>query len=162
MNKSVIEQIQAKYGSTLSIGDLLQAGASKSPMTHPVEATQPTTVGYWKWDDEDFVIQNDEAGRVSVTEKEFKGAPTLTGGKVNYYLVQVEHPQREEQPPYQAECEDIIHALGMTFDEGCLFKALWRSVNARKGNGKPGNLPVYDAEKMVHYANRILKAAKNG
>lgn len=87
---------------------------------------------------------------------------TLTGGKVNYYLVKVDHPQREEQPPYQAECEDIIRALGMNFDEGCLFKALWRSVNARNGNGKPGLLPVYDAEKMVHYANRILKAAKNG
>lgn len=88
--------------------------------------------------------------------------PELTGGKVNYYLVKVDHPQREEQKPYQAECEDIIRALGMNFDEGCLFKALWRSVNARNGNGKPGLLPVYDAEKMVHYANRILKAAKNG
>lgn len=81
----------------------------------------------------------------------------LTGGKVNYYLVQVEAPQREEQPPYQAECEDIIQALGMTFDEGCLFKALWRNANARKNNGKPGQSAKYDAEKMVHYAGRILK-----
>ena len=81
----------------------------------------------------------------------------LTGGKVNYYLVQVEAPQREEQPPYQAECEDIIQALGMTFDEGCLFKALWRNANARKNNGKPGQTAKYDAEKKVHYANRILK-----
>lgn len=71
----------------------------------------------------------------------------LTGGKVNYYLVQVEAPQREEQPPYQAECEDIIQALGMTFDEGCLFKALWRNANARKNNGKPGQSAKYDAEK---------------
>lgn len=81
----------------------------------------------------------------------------LTGGKVNYYLVQVVAPQREEQPPYQAECEDIIQALGMTFDEGCLFKALWRNANARKNNGKPGQSAKYDAEKMVHYAGRILK-----
>ena len=81
----------------------------------------------------------------------------LTGGKVNYYLVQVEAPQREEQPPYQAECEDIIQALGMTFDEGCLFKALWRNANARKNNGKPGQSAKYDAEKMVHYAGRILR-----
>lgn len=36
----------------------------------------------------------------------------LTGGRNNYYLVQVKHPQREEQPAYQAECEDIIQALG--------------------------------------------------
>jgi len=49
----------------------------------------------------------------------------------------------------------------MNFDEGCLFKALWRSVNARNGNGKPGLLPVYDAEKMVHYATRILNHARN-
>lgn len=85
----------------------------------------------------------------------------LTGGKVNYYLVQVEAPQREEQPPYQAECEDIIQALGMTFDEGCLFKALWRNANARKNNGKPGQSAKYDAEKMVHYAGRILKKESN-
>ncbi len=66
----------------------------------------------------------------------------LTGGRVNYYLVRVEHPQREDQPPYRAECEDIIQALNMTFDEGCLFKALWRSAAARQGNGKPGSSAV--------------------
>lgn len=85
----------------------------------------------------------------------------LSGGRNNYYLVQVEYPQREEQAPYQAECEDIILALGLTFDEGCLFKALWRRANARKGNGKPGTKDLYDAEKMVHYAGRILREAKH-
>ena len=85
----------------------------------------------------------------------------LSGGRNNYYLVQVEYPQREDQAPYQAECEDIILALGLTFDEGCLFKALWRRANARKGNGKPGTKDLYDAEKMVHYAGRILREAKH-
>lgn len=80
----------------------------------------------------------------------------LSGGFNNYYLVEVKHPQREKQEPYMAECEDIIQALGMTFDEGCAFKALWRNAAARMGNGKPGNEAVYDAEKMVHYTNRIL------
>lgn len=84
----------------------------------------------------------------------------LTGGFVNYYLVKVDHPQREEQPPYQAECEDIIRALGMNFDEGCAFKALWRSAAARQGNGKPGTKAVYDAEKVVHYGNAILRQRK--
>lgn len=84
----------------------------------------------------------------------------LTGGRVNYYLVHVAHPQREDQPAYNAECEDIIQALGMTFDEGCLFKALWRSTAARQGNGKPGSSDVYDAEKMVHYAGRVLRHRK--
>lgn len=80
----------------------------------------------------------------------------LSGGLNNWYVVPVKNPQRKEQAPYQAECEDIIQALGMTFDEGCAFKALWRNAAARMGNGKPGNTAVYDAEKLVHYANRIL------
>lgn len=79
-----------------------------------------------------------------------------TGRRVNYYLAQIDHPQRETQPPYQAECEDIIQALGMDFNEGCVFKALWRSAAARQGNTKPGHAPLYDAEKIVHYAQRIL------
>ncbi|QHJ80243.1 MAG: hypothetical protein [Caudoviricetes sp.] len=80
----------------------------------------------------------------------------LSGGLNNWYIVPVKNPQRKEQEPYQAECEDIIQALGMTFDEGCAFKALWRNASARMGNGKPGNTAVYDSEKLVHYANRIL------
>lgn len=80
----------------------------------------------------------------------------LTGGKVNYYLVEVKHPQRSEQQSYQAECEDIISALNMTFDEACEFKAIWRTAAARMGNGKPGQKAVYDAEKRVHYAQRSL------
>lgn len=84
----------------------------------------------------------------------------LSGGLNNWYVVPVAKPQRKEQEPYQAECEDIIQALGMTFDEGCAFKALWRNAAARLGNGKPGNTAVYDAEKLVHYANRILNKEK--
>lgn len=80
-----------------------------------------------------------------------------SGGRNNYYLALVSQPQRETQSPYQAECEDIIQALEMTFDEGCAFKALWRTAAARLGEKKPGHSSVYDAEKMVHYSNRILK-----
>lgn len=84
----------------------------------------------------------------------------LTGGKVNYYLVRVAHPRREEQPAYQAECEDIIASLGLSFDEACIFKAIWRSANARKANGKPGHNAIYDAEKIVHYAGHVLRSLK--
>lgn len=80
----------------------------------------------------------------------------LTGSKVNYYLVQVPYPQRETQVAYQAECEDIIRALNMTFDEGCEFKAIWRTAAARMGNGKLGQTALYDAEKRVHYASASL------
>ena len=83
--------------------------------------------------------------------------PALTGSRVSYYLAQVTHPQREEQAPYQAECEDIISALNMTFDEACEFKAIWRTAAARLGNGKPGQKAVYDAEKRLHYAGRSLR-----
>lgn len=78
----------------------------------------------------------------------------LTGGLVNYYLAPVLHPQRKEQAPYVAECEDIAEALGLTPNEFCEFKAIWRTANARKGNGKPDGKALYDAEKRLHYAGR--------
>jgi hypothetical protein len=81
----------------------------------------------------------------------------LTGGRNNYYLAHVDFPQREEQPAYQAECEDIIQALNMTFDEGCAFKAIWRTAAARLGNGKPGHKALYDSEKVVHYGTRMVR-----
>lgn len=84
----------------------------------------------------------------------------LTGGLVNYYLAPVEHPQRKEQPPYVAECEDIAEALGLTPNEFCEFKAIWRTANARKGNGKPDQKALYDAEKRLHYAGRDVAKYK--
>lgn len=84
----------------------------------------------------------------------------LTGGRVNYYLVHITDPQREDQPAYQAECEDIIEALELNPDEANIFKEIWRSANARKHNGKPGHSALYGAEKIVHYAGRILRRLK--
>jgi hypothetical protein len=83
----------------------------------------------------------------------------LTGGRVNYYVVPINHPQRADQgvQPYQAECEDIIEALEMNFDEANIFKAVWRSAAARQGNGKPGQKALYDAEKIVHYGGRLVR-----
>lgn len=91
---------------------------------------------------------------------ELQGSFELTGGFVNYYLVKVDHPQRKDQAPYQAECEDIIQALGMDFNEGCILKALWRSASARMGNSKPDHKMLYDAEKIMHYAERNLNRVK--
>lgn len=84
----------------------------------------------------------------------------LTGGRVNYYLANVTHPQREDQRPYQAECEDIIEALNMTFDEANIFKAIWRSAAARLDYGKVNHKAIYDAEKIVHYGGRNLRRLK--
>lgn len=84
----------------------------------------------------------------------------LTGSFVNYYLVRVEEPQRTEQAPYTAECEDVAGELRLTFNEFCIFKAIWRSAAARLGNGKPDHKALYDAEKILHYAQRNLKEVK--
>lgn len=87
--------------------------------------------------------------------------PEFTGNDVNYYLVDIKDPKR--LAPYTAECEDIIEALGMTFSEGCEFKALWRSCAARTlGKLKKGmdDAGIYDAEKQVYYAKRTLAVRK--
>lgn len=84
----------------------------------------------------------------------------LTGGRVSYYLAEVKDPQREDQAPYMAECEDIIQALQMDFNEACEFKAIWRTAAARLGNGKPGQKALYDAEKRAHYAQRSVRQLK--
>lgn len=83
----------------------------------------------------------------------------LTGGLTNYYLATVQYPQREEQPPYQAECEDLIEVLQLNPDEANIFKEIWRGANARLDNGKPGHTPLYGAQKIHHYAGRILRRA---
>lgn len=50
-----------------------------------------------------------------------------------------------------------MEALGLNPDEANIFKEIWRSANARQHNGKPGHSPLYGAEKIVHYAGRILR-----
>jgi LysM repeat protein len=84
-----------------------------------------------------------------------------TGGNASYWLAAVTHPKRVSLP-YIAECEDIILALGMTFEEGCAFKAIWRRCAAKKLNLMKKNYdgPTYDAEKAQHYAGLMLHADK--
>lgn len=81
-----------------------------------------------------------------------------TGKDVSYYLVEIAAPKRLD--PYTAECEDIIEALGMSFAEGCAFKAIWRKCAARtlgvtKAGYKGG---LYDAEKTQYYGARMVAA----
>ena len=79
----------------------------------------------------------------------------LTGGSSSYYVLPVTRPRSGQ--PYQAECLDIINALGMTFVEGEAFKAIWRKAAARQGNGKPGNSALYDAEKVEFYGAEMVR-----
>lgn len=83
-----------------------------------------------------------------------------TGGSVNYYKVQVNNPTTASSS-YQAECNDIIEALGMNYAEANVFKAVWRRCAARTlGKLKKGNNTLYDAEKMVFFAERVLAQEK--
>lgn len=83
-----------------------------------------------------------------------------TGGSASYYKVLVENPTSAAEP-YVAECNDIIESLHLTFAEANILKAIWRQAAARMGRDyKAGTDAVYDAEKNVFFADRILKKAK--
>lgn len=83
-----------------------------------------------------------------------------SGSHCAYYHAKVGHPENPNQSgtPYEANCEDIIKALDMTFDEGCEFKSLWRRARARQGFVKAESDAVRDATKALHYAGRVLRA----
>lgn len=93
---------------------------------------------------------------------EVKEQAEHTGGSVNYYKVHVANPTTLPEA-YDAEANDIIESLGLTFAEGNLFKAIWRMAADRNGKKKKGNNSVYDAEKLVFFAERVLvqEKAKN-
>lgn len=86
---------------------------------------------------------------------------SYTGGSSNYYKVFVKTPTTLEAP-YEAECNDIIEALKMTFAEGNAFKAIWRKAKARQGVQKKGyDNGLYDSEKVVFFGERMVVEAKN-
>ena len=91
-----------------------------------------------------------------MTNKSDGSTAEYTGGKVNYYEVEITHPTREGRGPYTAECNDIIEALGLSFSEGEAFKAIWRKGAARIKPGKRGHDGgLYDAEKASFYGKRM-------
>lgn len=84
-----------------------------------------------------------------------------TGSSSNYYKVYVKHPTTLPDP-YEAECNDIIESLQMTFAEGNAFKAIWRKARARQGVKKKGyDNGVYDSEKVVFFGERMLIEARD-
>lgn len=85
-----------------------------------------------------------------------------TGGSVDYYKVIVINPTTAETG-YQAECNDIIEALGMDYAEGNAFKAIWRKAAARNlGKRKKGyDNGLYDAEKVKFFGERMVEMVKS-
>lgn len=94
-----------------------------------------------------------------VWEESKEKQPEYTGGSSNYYKVFIKNPTTLEQP-YEAECNDIIEALQMTFAEGNAFKAIWRKAKARQGVQKKGyDNGLYDSEKVVFFGERMVVEA---
>ena len=84
-----------------------------------------------------------------------------TGASVSYYAVDVNAPINEASDPYTAECQDIIEALKLDFNEGNVLKAIWRRAAARLGKSKKGyDDGMYDAEKIVFYGQRLVAIEK--
>jgi hypothetical protein len=117
------------------------------------------TVGF-KHNGKNWTIARDDVVFVHGGVKTTK-APDAehTGGSVNYYKVHVANPTTLPEA-YDAEANDIIESLGLTFAEGNLFKAIWRMAADRNGKKKKGNNSVYDAEKLVFFAERVLVQEK--
>ena len=85
-----------------------------------------------------------------------------TGGSSSYYTIHIKNPTTEGRPAYDAECNDIIEALGMNYAEGNAFKALWRRAAARKGMRKKGyDNGLYDAEKVEFFGKRLIEQSKD-
>lgn len=87
-----------------------------------------------------------------------------TGGSVDYYTARVRQESTVDgRDGYTVQCLEVIETLGMTFAEGEAFKAIWRSCAARTlGKLKADNDARYNAEKVVFYGGRMLKAASCG
>ena len=81
-----------------------------------------------------------------------------SGGDNDYWLIEVTHPKRLKS--YTAECEDLIEVMGMSFQEGEAFKAIWRKCKDRMGDGKPGDTPLRNAEKVAHFGGRMVAIEK--
>lgn len=89
------------------------------------------------------------------------GPDIYTGGSVDYYSVEIMNPTSGSDP-YIAECNDIIEALGMSYAQGNIFKAVWRMCAAENlGKSKRGYEDgLYDAEKIVFFGEREVVKRK--
>jgi hypothetical protein len=104
-------------------------------------------------------FHEDQITLVNIVQTDIK--EEYTGSSSNYYKVFVKHPTTLPEP-YEAECNDVIESLQMTFAEGNAFKAIWRKAKARQGVKKKGyDNGVYDSEKVVFFGERMLIEAKD-
>jgi len=85
----------------------------------------------------------------SLAEWEEDTTEEHTGGSSSYYDLKVGDTT--------IRCLDIIEGLGMSYNEGNIFKAVWRIAAAKQGKTKKGNNMHYDAEKIVFFGERLVE-----
>ena len=101
----------------------------------------------------------EEAPVAQEPEPEPEAEPEHTGKSVSYYDVVITrwtNPKHQHEKPVTIACNDIIEALNMNYACANAFKAIWRICAAKQGKLKKGNNAVYDAEKAVFFAERVL------
>lgn len=128
----------------------------------------PETLAVTQEEDEAWQAQQ-KKGTTGVTDGtltaekyiEAIGTDIYTGGSVDYYSVEIMNPT-SGSAPYTAECNDIIEALGMSYAQGNIFKAVWRMCAAENlGKSKRGYEDgLYDAEKIVFFGEREVVKRK--
>lgn len=99
-------------------------------------------------------------GQYDIRPVKSEEAQDSSGGDNDYWIATITHPKR--LVPYDAECEDLIEHFQMTFQEGEAFKALWRKGQSRIGNGKPGDTPFRNSEKVAHFGARMVAMEQRG
>ena len=116
-------------------------------------------VGYETFGENPLVLLN-TLETESMTVGSNQAVEEYTGSSSNYYKVFVKNPTTLPSS-YEAECNDLIEALQMTFAEGNAFKGIWRKAKARQGVKKKGyDNGVYDSEKVVFFGERMLIEAR--
>lgn len=151
---------EGKYVEVTGFGDYfgdrgVVVKSYQKPLETEFDAGGCEAVAYESFGSNPMVLLN--------TKEEVKEAATeeYTGSSSNYYKVYIKHPTTLPEP-YEAECNDIIESLQMTFAEGNAFKAIWRKAKARQGVKKKGyDNGVYDSEKVVFFGERMLIEAKD-
>lgn len=128
------------------------------PEREPCRTCGPDMVN-WRESKPEYGLRTNEPKAAPIDSENPSGGAMLRGK--NYYQVPVPEPMNPDLKPYMAECADIIEALGMTFNEGEAFKALWRGAAART-LGIVKNTAQYDADKAAHYGQRVAAQVRRG
>ena len=163
-----VDEDEDKYVEVEGFGDYFgEPGVKVKPYQCVLETSKGCgsigdqgVVGYESFGTAPMILLNTGDETVSTTTTLGQVLEEYTGSSSNYYKVFVKNPTTLPSP-YEAECNDLIEALQMTFAEGNAFKGIWRKAKARQGVKKKGyDNGVYDSEKVVFFGERMLIEAR--